>query len=715
MSYESSAGGKIDQKHAETLARLFNLAYNGAVLYGGSHQTAVDAALPFHAFLARMLSNESMVTLIVERDSVYIENFCIDKIINVRRLVVHFKKAGIQSITFSKEVTVEGIKALLVVLSDAEKYPTAAAMQHGLAMLGGGGIRFNYVVYRKMTTDEKVVNKNAALSLAPSTMDTAVVKQVLDGLSEVVAARQIVEGTPPASPAAAPGEGSPHETNLAALLEQLRAINSRVNAPAGSGGTGSIQEMMESVVNLRRDVNEKLGVIRATHDLNESENLVVNELDAMSHEVILRLLREEYKGGTISIKRLSQITRRMLPDIKELKRMLPRLKESFLKEGMSQSDYLQYVTDILKDIESDGLSGVFEGAVKDIGVSMEELIESVRADPADAARLIVLASEIRKSSHADGAQLSFLLTDYIEKVSSSLCLESKDVSSKEGIRLLKSAIGRIETDLVEKLRDQGIPADIIDKAESLLQTRLDATVVGAKKAWTSRFVTSLKNLSENELVAVVRELYSKEGDADAAQEALHSLLESKGWPEEKIVQFVKKAASKQAAAPQELPKGVLNVNATLYFIEREIKRVQRYGTPFSCVIVTAVRVGSGTDIQKVPTETETKALMPQILTHLRRVLRDLDIVGSLGLVSGDVPFVVLPMTDAAGSSTVVERLHRVLEAATFEINGANVRGTFVISCSSFDKTTMTGYRSFLEYALGRHRKTEGSVHLKQGE
>ena len=711
MKNEPHAGGKIDQKHAQTLARLFNIAYNGAILYGGTHQTTVDAAVPFHSFLMRIVSGETMVSVLAERESVFVENFCIDKIINVRRLVVHFRKLGLQSITFSKEVSVDGIRALLVVLSDAEAYPNATAMQNRLALLNVKGIRLNYVVYRKMTTDEKVVDKNAIHTLAtqplgPTPMDTTIVKQVLDGLSEVVSARRIVDGLPAVSSAPAGAQAA----DLSTLLQQMRAINSRINDPAAASGDGlSIQEMMESIVKLRRDVNDKLGLIRKTHSLNETENSVVSELDTMSHEVMLRLLCEEYKRGGISTKRLAQITRRMMPDIKELKRMLPRLKDALLKEGMPQADYLQYVTDILKDIESDGLAGVFEAAVKDIGVSMEELVESIRADPADAARLIVLASEIRKSSRSDDSQLSSLLTDYIERVSSSLSLESKDVATKEGIHLLKSAIGRIETDLVEKLRGQGIPADVLDKASNLLQTRLDATVSGAKQEWASRFVSSLKELGENELLQVLRELFSQEGGADLVREPLRQLLTSKGYSEENIGRLMEKAAKKSAAAPQELPKGILNVNATLYFLEREIKRHQRYNTPFTCLILTNVRVKSNGSPARVPTEGETKAIMPQVLSFLRHVLRDLDIVGSLGLVSGDVPFVVLPQTGDTGAEKVIERLQRDLSARAFEADGAQVKGSFALSYSSFDKTTMTGYRSFLEFALGRHRKVESSI------
>jgi hypothetical protein len=705
--------GGIDQKHAETLARLFNIAYNGAVLYGGSHQTTVDSAVPLCNFLSRFLSGESMVSLIVERDSVYLENFCVDRIINSRRLVLHFKKVGLQSVTFSNEVSVESVRAFLAIMSDMQAYATVDAMQRGLALRSARGIRLNYVVYRKMTTDEKVVNKNAALSLGQTPLDTSVARQVLSGLSDVVAAGQLVDGAEADSPKAPSAAAASAEANLPALLNQLRAINARVTGPAGTAGeTMSIQEIVESVVKLKREVNDNLDVIRTTHKLNESDNLVIGELDAMSHDVMLRLLCEEYKGGGVSTRRLAQIARRMLPDIKDLKRMLPRLKDALTKEGMPQADYLQFVTDILKDIESDGLAGVFEPAVREMGVSMDELVEAIRADPSDAARLIVLASELRKSARGDDAQLSSLLTDYIERVSRSLSLESKDVAKKEGIGLLQSTIGRIEADLLERLKHQGVAPGVLDQASALLQARLDGTVNDAKQEWASRFVSSLRDLDENELLNVLKDLGARDIDAALLREPFGRLLREKGRSDEQISRFFEKAAAEGDSQRQELPKGVLNVNATLYFLEREIKRHQRYNTPFSSILVTVERVKTGQGEERAPLDAEPGALMPQVLLHLRRVLRDLDIVGSLGLVSGDVPFVVLPMTDGAGAAKVVERLRRELNNMVFDCGGAELKALFVISHSFFDKSTMTGYRSFLEHALTHHRKQEPQAPAK---
>jgi hypothetical protein len=75
------------------------------------------------------------------------------------------------------------------------------------------------------------------------------------------------------------------------------------------------------------------------------------------------------ESGELSLKRLSQIVLRMLPDLNELKRVLPRLKNALLELGMPLSDYCQLVTFLDADLQSEMLSGSLTEAAEGIGVS----------------------------------------------------------------------------------------------------------------------------------------------------------------------------------------------------------------------------------------------------------------------------------------------------------------------------------------------------------
>ena len=80
----------FNQKQADQLARLFNLAFNCALLYGGGHQTTIDNAVPFFTHLSGMLEGNEMLTLSVEHESVFFENWSIDKAVNQRRIASYF-------------------------------------------------------------------------------------------------------------------------------------------------------------------------------------------------------------------------------------------------------------------------------------------------------------------------------------------------------------------------------------------------------------------------------------------------------------------------------------------------------------------------------------------------------------------------------------------------------------------------------------------------
>jgi len=709
-----SLGVLVDQRQAETLARLFNMAYNSAMLYGGEHQTTQDGAVPLFNLLRRYLdASHASLSILAERESVYVENYCVDKIINVRRLIIHFKKAGLQSISFDASVTLETVRNLLAVLSDQQQYPTVDDMKKGLMLKHSEGLRLNYVVYRKMTMDEAIINKDAADSMSPvqgaisagggsfspfvaDTADLVSIKHLLDSpqLLEKISDTDIRKTA-----------GASFQT----VLGQVRAITSQIKNNSAPSGFLSGQELAQAVYTLKNEVAKNISAVKATIALEGSQAQILDELEVMSQEAILRIIRDEYDAGATSIKRLSQIVRRIVPDVKDLKRLLPRLKETLLAEGMQITEYLKLVTEIRKDLDSDGIVGLFEGAIEEIGISMEELIATIKLDPQDAARLIVLAAEIRKNVTGETEQVSALLTDYVERVSRSLAIESRNVAEgADGMKILKTTLSAIQKELVSNLKTQGVPGAVLSQTDKLLAERLMATVSVAKKEWIERLLAGCAECSETELLRIVPPLMQNFDDTTIVKEAVTSTLTGKGYSQQQVREFFEKAVPRQSGQRQQsdLPKGVLNVNATIYFLEREIKRQQRYGTQFSCIVVTPFRLWSKRGAPLSMGENEIRYLMPQVVAFVRKMLRELDLVGSLGFVSRDVPFVILPMTDEKGAVSVVTRLERAFGTVTFECNTEPMTADFTISSSLYDTATMTGYKAYLEHALALHKKKE---------
>ena len=85
------------------------ILFNQATIYHGSHRAIAAGILPFFQSLREGLGKVSPLTIMLERDSLFIEEWCIDKRVNLRKIVNHFKKAGIQSISFSEDLVQEEV------------------------------------------------------------------------------------------------------------------------------------------------------------------------------------------------------------------------------------------------------------------------------------------------------------------------------------------------------------------------------------------------------------------------------------------------------------------------------------------------------------------------------------------------------------------------------------------------------------------------------
>jgi hypothetical protein len=199
----------------------------------------------------------------------------------------------------------------------------------------------------------------------------------------------------------------------------------------------NLELLLDAIYELKIDLAETIEVQKITGKILSLDNQVASQMNELTCDVILKLVKEEYCSGSISIKRLGQIIRRMLPDLSELKSILPQLKAILLSDGMSLPEYLELLRSLDLELETERLAGSLTDAAEGIGVSVHEIVEAIKTEPKDAARLIFLAAEIRNGSTNDDAQLSNMLTDYIERVSTGLALQSPDIEKPQGGRVLR--------------------------------------------------------------------------------------------------------------------------------------------------------------------------------------------------------------------------------------------------------------------------------------
>jgi hypothetical protein len=704
----------LDIKQALQIARAFNLAFNNAFMYGGSHQTTKESATAFFHVLQPLLCIASIITVSCEKESIYIENHCVDRLVSVQRINNRFKKAGVESISFDRGSSLESALALFYIMGSLSDFHNVDAMQSYLAKERISGIKINYVVYKKVTLDEAVVNKEAYAETQLLFGDQhipgtgAYVKSepgsVLRELSEILSLRGSIDEKDVS------GGGTAASSKLSQgdydkfIATQIKSINNQLSSSEISeDGAGlTTGEMLETIYKLKENVLENIKLQRETGKLISSHELVFTEINQVSYRVIVRLIREEYRNDRkISVKRLAQIIRRMLPDIKELKYLLPQLKDGLFAEGMSPADYLTLVKELSKELESDGLMQVLVEAADQVGLTLNELIEGIKAAPEETARLIVLAAEIKEGGlRSDDQQMSAILSDYIEKVSTALALQTPEVAARGGGMLLKSVVERIEREILARLKSHDIDSNIVSEVARKLSDQFSETVSTLKGAWVRKNIDSSKNLDEEAILTIIEQIADQGLDGYGVADEVRALLISHGFSAEKIDNIIKKVQHRAEASlihKIEIPEGAYNAATMIFFLDQEIKRNARYNSPFSTLLISfekIVDIRTFTFIDATPDI--NVQLTNQSLNLLKNMKRGLDVAGIYPVKNQCIPFIILPMTNLSGALFVKKRIEKEFPCHEFLVNDITVHVEPVLTMMEYNRNLTPDKNSYLK-------------------
>lgn len=693
----------IDLKQALQIARAFNLAFNNAFMYGGSHQTTKDSAASFFSVLQPMLAIANTITVSAEKDSIFFENHCVDKLVSVQRINNRFKKTGVQSVSFDRDASLESALALFYLMGSLSDFKSVETMQDYLRNERIPGVKINYVVYKKVTIDDAIVNKDVLAdtqllfgnqqAYGTGTYVQADPGIILREFSNILSLRNSSHEN---GASGAVGAGSPQLSQAdydKYITTQLKALNNQFTTSEISEDVTSLTpaEMLETIYKLKENVLENIRLQRETGKLVATDELAINEINQFSYQVIVRLIKEEYRGDRkISIKRLSQIIRRMLPDIKELKYLLPQLKDGLFAEGMSPSDYLSLVKELNKELDSDGLIQIMVEASDQIGLTLNELIEGIREAPEESAKLIVLAAEIKKGGvKTDDQQMSAVLSDYIEKVSRALVLQSPEAAAPGGGTMLKAAVKRIEREILDRLKSQNVGLNMVSVVAQKLANQFNDTVSTLKGDWVKKSINGSKNLDEETVFSIIEQIAEQGQEGVGVAEEIRSILISNGFSAEKIDNMAKKVQLRAEAAVThkiEIPEGTFNAATMAFFLNLEIKRNCRYNSPFSTILVSYEKI---VDLRTYTffdlTPDINIQLTNQSLEILKHMKRDLDVLGIFTLNNTSIPLMVLPMTDFTGALFVKKRIEKDFPCHEFLINGITVHVEPVVTASGFDR------------------------------
>jgi uroporphyrinogen-III synthase len=423
------------------------IAFNNYSLYGESHPLTSRGIDDCAAALREGLDTVSMVTLHLEQDFIACEEWRLDKRAYGPRLVARLKDAKVQSLTFYRQLERSDIAVLLEMLADSSEYPSVDRMAEAIASRKAKALRFNYVTYQKVTMDESIVQRDLhrfAELLGQSAGDSP------HGASSALGAPSHIQAQSPST-----------------ILTHVRAIRQAV----GGGGASSlppVEEIVESLAALRKSVFEDLRRQAAGGAAGEISEDVFSEVESLTADVIVRIVKEEYRGENMTIRQLAMLIRRLLPDVRELRRMLPLLKKALLEAGMGLDDYLRLVRELERELRDQGIGDVLIATAGELGVSSDEIVESLRTDPRTAVSLILLAAEIKSRGFEDDAAFAASIDEYIGRISQALREPRESAAEDHSGLSTTSALAALEEEFGKRLASGQEPAHVRESVMAAL-------------------------------------------------------------------------------------------------------------------------------------------------------------------------------------------------------------------------------------------------------
>ena len=777
---------KLTKKISEKIGRAFAIMYNRASMYKIDHQFTNQSIQEVYNVVTEGLDLISPVALILNREQFFIEEEPFDHRLNTSRMAAHFKKTGIQSISFEKGMVEADLKSFVKIFVDPNNYPKASLMQNALAELSVSSVKINHVIYKKMTADDEIVSKedlNQSSKDSANTSSDQMFGEVLNMMAESALVEEIeksfslknliedpiklsndliskdyevAKGEQTASsqsgPAAAGGGGPATTDGPAAAGGGGPATTdgpvaaggggpATTDGPVAAGGSGpattdgpviaggpviasqlarireevlemqkgigdiNISDLADAVSDMRDELIKGIEAQKALGVIYENEEQIIDEANALTDQVLIQLVKKEYQEGNISTKRLAQIIRRMVPDSAELKRILPLIKDALIEEGMALSEFMGLIDALGKELNNEELAKIFQRSAAEVGLDSDDLIQEFKRDPSGAAELIYLAAELRKGT-GDDKILTELLVEYIERIGSKIVLDTTNSDGNANDDHVKKVIANVESDIVNRLDKKGIDDEILKGVQEKLMERMEECFNKLKKDWERQqaSTTPTTDVGQTTIFRILEESVD-EGDE------LHSILNQVGKTVKereidendihKIFKEIKRINKKKKSKKNgnKLPAGILNYKNTLFFIEKEISRSNRYETPFSVITFSIIKIEPKQPIPK--SKLSGQKINQAVMGELIKSLRSADLVG---ILTKNILVVLLPMTEKENARIALRRLIRSLHEAPITINGYDLKVRFAGAVTSFNEDQTPDLDTFLKVVENDHNE-----------
>jgi len=659
------AAHKISRPEAELLVRGWNLLYNRCLSYSFPHPLVQETLPKVQELFDSALKKAGSLNLMLQEAMFFVDSVDVMYQPNNRRIADHLRRFGLESITllpgfsardfgmfidacalihpsaeaFAKYLHDRGClqmeinKVSLRAVKEGEELVAAGSRSGGgiggFGGAGGGDGNFQDIVMRavmgRLTAQEMEGNLLLAQMLAQP-----------DSLGKAVA--EGLEGTA--------GDKGNVQDMLMGVLSQF--------AHSSKNSGHSLEELMTGIYSMR---SEMLGILKSQKTLDETlgEEEIHDVADEAFDRTVCQIASDDWVKSNGNAKRLATVLTRVVPGRKDLKRLLPKLKDAVLSKGATLQQWYQLISEISNLFGTEKAMEQLAEVAAEFGVTTDEVVGELRRDPRGAARLILASAEIRRVGGADSEdRMIQAMLDAVDQAGDRLA-DAAGATPRDAAALAQ-AFDKLRQEMGQELAGKAMDNAQRQAALKKLENRSQRGLIELK---ARAFASQLRNpeLSQDDKAGLLEELSGQEGELDGILDSALSLLGedevARQIAQEIVTRLREKARlEREKKAGSELPQGVYPRAVAEFFLRYELRRAARYKVPFSTMLVSFQGLPEDAESLK-GNEVQLRGLANLLSGELRLLLRDVDFVGYMGY---NRFFVVLPMTPGDSALRVARKL-----------------------------------------------------------
>ena len=359
----------ITKQEFDSCSRNLVLLFNRVMMYQIGHPQVEQAIDNFYLIVQKLLEAVSPLTFIHNHEQFFIDQEPVDPRINTQRIKNHFKKTGIQSISFEKGIGKNEIRAFFEIYETPNKYPGVDAMKRKLKARRVQHLKINHIIFIKATEDDELVSRDAIRTLSPKLSEEAqtkskklfldtILKSVLsEELEKTFVIENLINNPAELSrsmvAADLAGFNENNEKGIQpgqVLLHQLGIVKQEVDKNLCSEEGVDLRKIATAVSDMENQLTKEIEVQKTHEIVYPDETLILDKANEIKDDVLIQIIKDESKAGKISASHVKQIMQDFGLDKNDIPRILPKIKKAIADTTFGVENLLKNPVEFSKNM-----------------------------------------------------------------------------------------------------------------------------------------------------------------------------------------------------------------------------------------------------------------------------------------------------------------------------------------------------------------------------